>query len=227
MSASRSLFENDDMGTGYLGALDLSRFSVASGARLPHVDEAEPLGPDRPGDPRTGNILLFVREVDPWSLPPSLAKSTRSALIDVYHFVCCYTQQTARNLITDDPRRARDLVIWYSIPFPSLPAGRAVSDPNEQKKLLEVLRDTYGFDYTWDVCQPRRRGLPSDQPRTANSSHLPEPAFLIPEHPGLSEGGLLVHHDAQLAPTEAARRLAPWRIHRGQHRRTGRRTASR
>ena len=205
VSASRRLFENDDVGTGYLGALDLSRFPLATGSRLPKIDETGPLGPDRPGDPRTGNILLFVREVDP--VVASADPTTYpQRVIDVYHFVCCYPQQTNRNLITDHPGRARDLVIWYSIPFPSYQQIAAVSDPDERKKLLEVLRDTYGFDTAWDVCCP----VDDAFHRINENGQLvasPEPDFLIPEHPGLSEGGLLVHHDTQLAPTEAERRL--------------------
>ena len=65
VSASRRLFDNDDVGREYLAALDLAQHPLASGSRLPRVDEVNPLGPDRPGDPRTGNVLFFVREVDP------------------------------------------------------------------------------------------------------------------------------------------------------------------
>lgn len=205
VSASRRLFDNDDVGTGYLAALDLSRRPMAANSRLARVDELHPLGPDRPGDPRTGNVLLFVREVDPVVASADLTMYPQRFL-DVYHFVCCYPEQTGRNLITDNQLRARDLVIWYSVPFPSYQQIVAVDDPNEQKKLLDVLRDTYGFDHAWDACCPVNQAFYRID-ENGQLASTPTPDFLIAEHPGISEGGLLVHHDAQLARTDPDRRL--------------------
>jgi len=205
VSASRRLFENDTEGAGYLSALDLSRFSVAAGARLPSIDELHPLGPDRAGDPRTGNILLFVREVDPISACADVTQFPQR-LIDVYHFVCCYPHQTSRNLITDNLLHAKDLVIWYSIPFPSYKQISAISDPLEKQKILQILRETYGFDHLWDVCCPVDQAFFRINEAGVLSAS-PEVDFVIPEHPGISEGGLLEHYDAQLAPTDPSRRL--------------------
>jgi len=205
VSASRRLFENDPHGAGYLEALDLSRYPLASGSRLPHIDELNPLGPDRAGDPRTGNVLLFVREVDPVTVSADTTQYP-TRLIDVYHFVCCYPHQTGRDVVTSDLGTARDLVVWYSIPYPSYQQVAAIPDTAERTKVLEVLRETYGFDYVWDVCCPAESAFFRIQ-ETGGLSGTPEVDFMIAEHPGLSEGGLLVHHDARLAPTDPDRRL--------------------
>lgn len=205
VSASRRLFEADAIGLGYLTALDLSGHPIAAGARLPRVDELSPLGPDRAGDPRTGNVLLFVREVDPVVASADLTKYPQR-FIDVYHFVCCYPKQTDRHLITDETALAKDLVVWYSIPYPSYQQVSAVDDPDEQKKLLEVLRDTYGFDFAWDASSPVDQAFYRIN-ENGQLASTPTLDFMIDEHPGLSEGGLLLHHDAQLARTAPDRHL--------------------
>ena len=64
VSASRKLFGNDTSGLGYWNALDTTRDPPDALARLPLFDEVNVMGPDAPGDPHTGNILLFVREAD-------------------------------------------------------------------------------------------------------------------------------------------------------------------
>ena len=205
VSASRRLFERDQDGMGYLAALDLSRYPVAAGARLPLVDELNPLGPDRAGHPHTGNVLLFVREVDPVSVCADVTQYPQR-LIDVYHFVCCYPHQTARNVVTDDSRNAKDLVIWYSVPYPSYKQILAISDLDERQKVLEILRETYAFDHLWDVCCPANEAFFRINPMGVLAD-LPEVGFIIEEHPGISEGGLLEHHNAQLAFTDPSRRL--------------------
>ena len=205
VSASRRLFDNDDVGRGYLAALDLSRHPMAASSRLPRIDEINPLGPDTPGDPRTGNALFFVREVDPIVACADLTKFPQR-MIDVYHFVCCYPEQTDRLLLTADSHEAKDLVVWYSVAFPSYQQIMAINDANEQLKLLEVLRETYGFDYVWDVCCPVDEAFFRIN-ENGQLSTLPEPDFLIPEDPAISDGGLLAHRDAQLARTDTGQRL--------------------
>lgn len=199
VSASRRLFDNDITGQEYLTALDLSRFPLASGSRLPRFDELSPLGPDLPGDPRTGNVLLFVREVDPVAISADVAVYPQR-YIDVYHFVCIYRHEANRVLIIPKGERAVDLVIWYSVPFPSYQQVAAITDPVEQQKIVESLRAIYGFTYTWDATAALDDAF-YELRDAGQLASLPATDFLIPEHPGLSEGGLLVHHDTQLAAT--------------------------
>jgi len=199
VSASRRLFDNDAVGQEYLNALDLSRFPLASGSRLPRFDELRPLGPDSPGDPRTGNVLLFVREVDPVALSADISLYPQR-YIDVYHFVCVYRHQANRVLVIPKHERANDLVIWYSVPFPSYQQIAAISNPVEQQKIIDDLRAVYGFTYAWDATEALGDAF-YELREGGQLATLPASDFMIAEHPGLSDGGLLVHHDVQLADT--------------------------
>ena len=126
------------------------RFPLASGSRLPRIDELNPLGPDRAGDPRTGNVLLFVREVDPVVVCADTT-SCPQRMIDVYHFVCCYPHDHQRHVITDDAHDARDLVHWCSIGYPSYEQIMAITDDAQRANAVRTLHNEHGYEIAWDL----------------------------------------------------------------------------
>jgi len=148
VATSRKLYGNDTVGKAYLAKLASSGVPIFTGSRLPSFDEVNELGPDAAGDPKTGNVLLFVRESDPAPCVANAAlKKTR--LVDTYRFVCVYLTQSARKLISGGPA-ALDLVEWRSKGFPSYTQVTAISDTTERTNVVKDLYTRYGYDYLWD-----------------------------------------------------------------------------
>jgi len=200
VSASRKLFQRDAVGNGYLGALDLSKNPIVSTARLPVFDEVLGLGPDQAGDPRTGNVLLFVRESDP---APCVADAATGKVryVDTYRFVCVYPRRTNRRIVTDKSPMALDLVLWRSIPYPSYAQIMAIEDPTERGSVVRDLYDRFGHDVAWDPNAAVGEAFHAlDNLGTVSSVADASPT--IDEDPDASAGGRLVYANVQLARTD-------------------------
>ena len=197
VSASRRLFQDDAVGRAYLEALALDPDPRTTSSRLPLLDELGQLGPDEEDAPHVGNVLLFVEEADPAPCVVSLGGDVR--YIDVYRFVCIYPTETARRLFGSAPT-ALDLVVWRSVPFPSLTQIRAIEDENERRRALLDLSGRFGYDVAWDPdAAPDAAFFPIDP--LGNLSLTPDPQPEIPVDPDVREGGVLVIRDVQLART--------------------------
>jgi hypothetical protein len=200
--SSRKLFGGDAVGVGYFDANDLARFPPAPGVRLPLIDETGAIGPDEPGDPRTGNALLYVRDTDPVAVVADPA-SGRLRYVDVYRFVCVYPHQSGRRVVSGDSQRALDLVVWRSVSFPSRADLLAIEDVVERTRIAAELRSRHGFTHVWDAGAPAASAFYAlDVVGTVAA--LPTPGFVVPEDPAASDGGRLVYANAQLARTNAA-----------------------
>jgi type II secretory pathway pseudopilin PulG len=151
-SSSRKLFQNDAVGAAYLAKLDFGTAPLLPGSRLPVFEEVDPLGPDEAGSPRTGNVLLFVREAD--ALPAiATAASQTVRSIDAYRLVCLYTTQTTRRVVAGAPL-ALDLVHWRSASFPSYGQVTSISDSTQRTNVVKDLYNRFGCDFLWDPTKP-------------------------------------------------------------------------
>jgi hypothetical protein len=200
VGSSRKIYARDALGTGYLDALDLSRAPRVGTSRLPLPDAVGDMGPDVPGDPRTGSVLLFVRESAPVA---AVANAAAGALrsIDVYRFVCVYPSQTHRRVVSDDPLGALDLVVWTSVAFPSRAQVAAIEDDAERQSVVTDLCTRFGLDFAWDANAPASAAFYEMDP-LGTLSATPEPSFAIDEDPAVSDGGRLVYANVQLARTD-------------------------
>lgn len=201
VEGSRKLFQGDALGLGYLGALDLGRDPLLPAARLPVFDELGVLGPDAPGDPRTGNILCFVRESD---AAPAVADPATGLVrsIDVYRFVCIYPHQTQRQLVVSvGGPLARDLVVWRSVAFPNHAQIVAITDPAQRANVVSDLVTRFGLDLAWN---PDGAVDESFFEMTAGGavSSTPLTGVLVQEDLDVSDRGRLVYANAQLARTD-------------------------
>lgn len=201
VSSSRKLFQGDDHGENYFDALDLEGAGVPiKDLRLPIFDEVNGLAPDLPGDPRTGNALLFVREAD---AAPAVADPATGVLryIDTYRFICVFVAQTERYLVDEEDRQtARDLVVWRSIAFPSYAQIASVSDPVQRAHVVKDLYDRFNYEYCWDPGESVDRAF---YELDADGS-LPNSGkkIRIDADPDLLERGKLVYANVQLARTD-------------------------
>ncbi len=209
VSSSRKLFQNDTIGLAYLDALDLDGISEPiPSLRLPMFDEINGLGPDTAGDPRTGNALLFVREADP---APAVADPATGKLryIDTYRFVFVYITETQRYLIEEtDRKKARDLIFWRSVAFPSHVQIDSISDPAEKASVIQDLFTRFEYEYAWDPAAPVETAF-FQMDGTGAMNTTPTTDFLIERDASLIERGKLVYANLQLArtvPTNFARR---------------------
>ncbi len=202
VNASHRIFSDGAIGTGYMGALDLSRLPILPSARLPRIDETHPLGPDAAGDVYTGNVLLLVREA---AAAPAISDAVTSGVrsIDLYRFVCVYPRQTTRRLILDAPvAAARDLVLWRSVRYANHAQILDIDDPDERRSVVADLVNRFGIDHAWDLeAAVTAAFYPMDALGTLSASATPD--IVIEEEPDAGEGGLLLAANVQLAPTKA------------------------
>ncbi len=201
VEGSRRLFQDDTTGQGYLDAMDLTRDPMLSSARLPVFDELNGLGPDTPGDPRTGNVLAFVRETD---AAPAVADPATQKIryIDVYRFVCIYPHETSRVVVVDPSKElARDLVVWRSVPYPSYPQIMAIASPTERSAVIADLVDRFGMTMAWD---PDGDVDASFYSITSGGAISPTATTIvtIEEDLDVSDRGRLVYGNIQLARTD-------------------------
>ncbi|MDJ0522724.1 MAG: hypothetical protein QNJ90_11710 [Planctomycetota bacterium] len=203
IEGSRKLFQGDQIGQDYLAALELVRDPVLPGARLPLFDELQELGPDVPGDPRTGNILLFVRETD---AAPAVADPATQKVryIDIYRFVCVYPRQTNRMVVVkENGDDARDLVVWRSEPFPNRAQIMAITSNTERENVIADLVDRFGMDLAWEpdgTVDAAFYAMTSGGAMATN----PTAGVLIQEDVDVSDRGRLVYGNVQLAQTSNA-----------------------
>lgn len=199
VKSSRKLFQDDAVGRDYLSHLDLARLPPSADARLPRIDEVNDLGPDDTGDPRTGNVLLFVQEGDPVACVSDPATGA-VRYIDAYRFVCIYPAGTSETVVLADAP-ALDLVIWQSTPFPSRTQVAAIEDDAERQQVVRELTGRHGFDFAWDATSPVDAAFfAMDVLGTIVDTPSPDP--LILEDPLWSGRGRLVYAKVQLSRTD-------------------------
>lgn len=203
VSSSRKLFGNDTVGKGYLDALDLTRDPKAAGVRLPTFDESSPLGPDEVGDPRVGNVLLFVREAD---AAPCVANPTtkKTRYVDTYRFVAVYPRVSTRKVVAGQPL-SWDLVVWRSVPYPNRAQILAISDLVERRNVVKDLYSRFGYDRIWDPAGAANASFYGID-LLGNVGATPVASPVIEEDPDVSERGRLVYADVQLASTDPGSR---------------------
>ena len=200
--SSHKLFQGDDVGLAYLDALVLDRHPPIPKARLPLIDEENDIGPDVPGLPRTGNVLLFIEETDPLEcMADADAQATR--LIDLYRFVCIYPYETTRTVITGQ-KQSRDLVLWISRGYPSYAQVAAIEDEDERRSVVADLHESHGYDELWDPNAPVAKAFYlTDALGTIASQPVDKPQ--IPQDVDRTEPGRLVYANTQLARTDPTR----------------------
>ena len=198
VSASRKLFSNDTVGQGYLSALDLTRDAVAPGSRLPFIDEVGGLGPDAPGVPMTGNVLLFVREAD--AAPAVADPATQNIrFVDTYRFVAVYPHVASNYVITGPNQKlARDLVIWRSEPFPSYAQILEISNPTHRENVIKDLYNRFGYEFCWDSNNDVNSAFFA-MDSLGGLAGTPTPGLTIAEDVAVSERGRLAYANVQLA----------------------------
>jgi prepilin-type N-terminal cleavage/methylation domain-containing protein len=205
VNTSRKLFQNDAVGNAYLGALALGSRPLAPGSRLPTFDETRPLGPDEAGDPRVGNVLLFIREADP---VPCVADPTtkKIRLIDCYRFVCVYLSPSARTLVTGGPV-ANDLVEWRSWAYPNYGQVMAITNSTERTRVARDLYQTYNFDELWDPNKPYATAFydMNGSGTIAGTGAVPKTGR-IDEDTLVSKGGQFVYANVGVARTDTSSR---------------------
>ena len=198
VSESRHLYEDDDLGNDYLAACDLSRAPIAPQTRLPVIDVEPELRMDTSEEQRVGNMLLFVREINASSCVID-KKKMQQRWIDTYRMVAVYPSLVNRQLVMGRPL-SRDLVLWRSLPFVSLPQLLEIGDEDDRERVIRDLVARYGMTHAWDPSLPVGQAFYALSD-TGELAKTPEGEFLIEEDETLSEGGRLVYRDVQLART--------------------------
>lgn len=203
VAESHRLFGGDADGMAYLGALELTRDPLLTGARLPIVDEIGELVPDEQGTPLTGNVLLFAVEMDP---APVVADPSRGTVryIDMYRFVCIYPRRTTRKLIVGAGRdTAVDLVMWRSTRFPNQAQILALGSAAERRAAVKDLVKRFDCGLAWDPAGALTESFYTLS-ETDSMSATPQFSPEILEDQDVSDRGRLVYTDCQLSPTVAA-----------------------
>ena len=202
---SRHIFQNDERGLGYLAACRLAH-PVAPGARMPMKDARNDMFPDEADDPRTGNMLLLVREIN---ASPCVADADTGAqrFIDTYRMIAVYPSLMPRSLLRGQST-SRDLVVWRSVAIPSYRQLISVGDKDERESIVKDLVARYGYTHAWDprsLASVAFYELGSD----GKIEDEPDDKFKLAEDEVLSRGSRLVSRRVQLAATsgpEALRR---------------------
>jgi hypothetical protein len=200
VSASRHLFQDDDVGRAYLAALDLGGRPLLSRARLPRFDAAATMGPDQPGRPRTGNVLLYVEEAGPL-LCVADATGGKRRRIDTVRFVCVYPHETTRSLV--GKRKARDLVIWKSGLYADHAQILGVAVASERRAVVRELVQRFGCTYAWAASQPLETAFFAIDALGVVAAS-PDASLSLLEDPNASAGGRLVYGSWQLGRTDPA-----------------------
>jgi len=202
VNGSRMLFGDDGVGPDYLDALELGERPLLAGARLPRIDELNPLGPDAEGEPATGNILLFARETDAVEVIAD-AGSGITRHVDLYRIVCVYPTQTTRKLLPDPPvQPSRDLVVWRSVRFANLSQLEGIDEDDERRSVVADLANRHGCEHAWDLGAPFASAF-FRLGALGTIETFAEANMSLVEDPDASEGGRLLYADTQLARTLA------------------------
>jgi hypothetical protein len=203
VTTSRKLYGNDALGNGYNSKVDRSRFPLFAGSRLPTFDEVNPLGPDDVGDPHTGNILLFVRESDPYPCV-AVAATKKIRTIDTYRLVSVYLTQSPRTLVAGGPP-ALDLVEWRGQAYASYGQVTQISIAAEKTKVVQDLYNRYSVDYLWDPTQPVTSAFYAIDGAGVIAA-VPTAVATIPEDMNVSRGGRFVAANVGVARTDMSSR---------------------
>lgn len=202
VSSARKVYQDDTVGQGYLQRLAIPTGTpILPGSRMPKFDEIGALAPDAAGDPRTGNMLLFVREADPLPCMANAAtKKTR--LVDTYRFCLVHLTATSRTLVAGGSP-ALDLVEWRSVVFPSYPQVMAITDATERSRVVAELYNRYDVDYLWDVSKPVTSAFYAiDGVGTVAAS--PSTPTTIPRDANVARAGSMVPANIAVAYTDMA-----------------------
>ena len=203
VNSGRKIFGNDAVGQGYLAKLNLTKYPLLTGSRLPVIDEGAQLGPDIAGTPATGNVLLFVREADP-AVTICNPATKKVRLVDCYRFVCVYLSQSTRTLVSGGPK-ALDLIEWRSDCYPSYAQIAKISDATEKKKTVADLYNRFGFDFLWDAEKPVATAFYGID-GLGNVAAAPTAVASIPENMNVTAGGRFVAANLGVARTDMASR---------------------
>jgi hypothetical protein len=151
VATARKIFENDALGQTYVKFVDYGTHPLAATALLPII---QPLGEftlDAVGDRRTGNILMVVGEMSPYSFTaPSNGKTYR---ISVFRLICYYVSD--RGFPVANGLSRFDLVRWESEAFVDYVALSNLP-PLELTARSEMVVDMVtngGIHYAWDPTQ--------------------------------------------------------------------------
>lgn len=190
------------MGDAYLDAVEFGARPPLTGARLPRIDQLNPLEPDVPGDPYTGNVMLFASESDAVEVVADAATgSTRH--IDLYRIVCVYPTQTTRKLLPDPPvQPARDLVVWRSVRYANRTQLEAIEDDDERRSVVADLVNRHGCEFAWDVGADFASAFFAMDILGTLATNASS-TMSLEEDPDASQGGRLLYADVQLARTLA------------------------
>jgi hypothetical protein len=203
VTTSRKLYGNDALGNGYNDRVDRSRFPLFAGSRLPTLDEVNPLGPDDVGDPRTGNILLFVREADGHPCVCNAA-TKKIRTVDTYRLVSVYLTQSSRTLVAGG-LPALDLVEWRGQAYASYAQVTQIANATEKSNVVKELYNRYGFDYLWDPTQPVTSAFYAIDGNGVIAA-VPTAVSTIPEDMNVSRGGRFVTANVAVARTDMSSR---------------------
>jgi hypothetical protein len=200
VASSRRIFQDDAVGRLYLASLDLGARPLLPGARLPRFEAEATMGPDAPGAPRTGNVLLFAEEAG--AVTCSVGGAPGAARrIDAFRLVCVYPHETGRRVLGTRP--ARDLVIWKSRLHPDHAQIMAVEDSAERLAVVRDLVTRLGCTHAWAAQEPPGSAFFALD-AVGVVSPTPDPSLSLAEDPAASPGGRLVYGSWQLGRTDPA-----------------------
>lgn len=149
VATARKIFEADALGQSYVARVSYGPFPLAATSLLPLV---EPLGEftrDVAGNRRTGNILLVVGEMSPYTFTaPSNGKAYR---ISIFRLICYYVSSRGSPVARGLSRF--DLVRWESEAFADYVALAAISDVTARGELVSNMVAIGGINYAWDPTQ--------------------------------------------------------------------------
>ncbi len=203
VAGSRKLFGNDANGNGYWTLLNRTLRPPLVGSRLPTFDEVNPLGPDDSGSPKTGNVLLFVREADP--LPcVAVASTKKMRSVDTHRIVCAYLTQSSRTLVAGG-QPSLDLVEWRGEIYPSYAQVKAISVSAEKTSVVKDLYNRYSCDYLWDPTMPPTQAFYAID-GNGNVAASPTTPSTIPEDRNFSKGGRFLSGNIAVAWTDLTSR---------------------
>jgi type II secretory pathway pseudopilin PulG len=201
---SRKLYQNDAIGNAYLAKLSRTRFTPLAGARLPLVDEVNPMGPDVAGTPQTGNCLLFLREGDPYrAVADKPTKKIRS--IDTYRLVCIYLAQSTKTVVAGG-LQAVELVEWRSDAYPNYTQVSGIASATEKTAVVKDLYARFGVDYLWDPTGSVASSFYAID-GSGNIAASPTAVASIPEDLNVSFGGRLVSGNMAIARTDTTSKV--------------------
>lgn len=176
VATARKIFEDDALGKSYVKYVDYGKFPLVSSGLLPVIQPLGEFTQDVAGDRRTGNILLVVGEMSPYSFTaPSNGKAYR---ISVFRLVCYYVSD--HGIPIADGLSRFDLARWESEAFADDIALSTITDATARSELVVDMVKNGGIHFAWDPTQPADAAffkLDTDvSPSTAGAMLIPASA---------------------------------------------------